>query len=113
MSERTALEHRTKARIRAEKALGKAVHPRALDRLFEIWPAAHVRVRHGKILNMKWTRVSIRVSARASMGGFSATADCAPGDQWNRQFGIALAFRRALKKVSRFEKEHPEELPES
>jgi hypothetical protein len=35
-----------RARERVERALGKAVHPNAIDRLLEIWPDAYVEVKH-------------------------------------------------------------------
>lgn len=100
-------------RARAERVLGLAVHPKALDRLFELCPEASVRVRHlqlwdpmdhwyeranGKIVPniTRVTEVQIDVPQE---GVALAFAECHPEDNYVRRRGIELAFRRALKLV--------------
>jgi hypothetical protein len=86
---------------RNRRVLGKAIHVAALMRLHELWPEAVVKVRHGRsnVFGKRyWTRVTIMRSGPGT-GSVYATAKCAPGDSFNRRYGISLAFRRALDKV--------------
>lgn len=90
------------------RILGKAVHPGALDRLFEIWPTAYVQVQHDPPgTRNRGTRVTIY--------RFDPSAEGVPPEQvmgavttWHRdQFaratGRRLAFERALKALIRGE----------
>lgn len=99
-------------RERAERVLGKAVHPQALDRLFEIWPEAIVTVKHDEVprgvgpdfgarLWLRRTVVDIlqRKGAEKTTGHVARNAYCHSSDQFNRKTGINLAFRRALREV--------------
>jgi hypothetical protein len=90
------IDLRTNEHKRAEKVLGKAVHPDALNRLFELWPKAKVEVKHYGLRHRKrGTRVTITFGAK-SVHGF---AECSLDDQYERKRGIQLAFQRALQKV--------------
>lgn len=103
------------------RALGRAVHPAALDRLHELFPDATVTVEHVIY------RVPLAPDAPVRMGGprdrrqhatrvwidlegdwqpnqgvsrpsssIYADASCHPDDNFDRRKGIELAFRRAL-----------------
>lgn len=92
---------------RAQRVLGKAVHPAAIDRLYELWPEAQVYVQHepnsgppAKAAGKRYTIVSI-VRTSAGLVEVKGEAICAQDDQWNRKRGIELAFRRALDEVRR------------
>jgi hypothetical protein len=101
------------ARADARLIVGKAVHDDALDRLFELWPSALVRVQHNSEHIPDLTRMDgctrderrhrqiTVVSIDDPDSGYTVfgRAECAPGDQWDRKLGIAMAFRRALVKV--------------
>lgn len=96
----------------AARVLGKAVDPRGLSRLFDLWPDAVVWVRHFNSrhdgVDLKCTRVTIEEFAdgRAMRGFVLAQAYCRlDRDVWNRRRGIGLAFRRALLRVKRLEEE--------
>jgi hypothetical protein len=95
------------------KVLGRAVHPKAIDRLLELWPEAYVEVTHYSARHdgvpLRCTRVHIwsgpsptRTNSERPTGSERRTGtarcrlDC---DVWDRRRGIDLAFRRALKKV--------------
>lgn len=80
---------------KAARVLGKAVHPNALRRLFELWPDAVVRVRRD--VNDYGNRRTIVLIATES-GRFVERGEvsCDSGDQYNRAYGIREAFRRAL-----------------
>lgn len=92
------------------RVLGNAVHPRAVDRLFELWPEADVAVRHGDDrhdgVELKVTRVNIAkkrdpvptAATPLALGDARCRLDC---DSWDRRHGISLAFRRALQEVRR------------
>lgn len=93
------------------RVLGRAVHPDALARLHELFPAARVTVRQiaepkelppGK---MRMGRRTYRNPERTTRiliepgEGFipiQAEAICRPEDNFDRRKGIASAFRRAL-----------------
>jgi hypothetical protein len=101
------------AYARNRRVLGKAVHPLALVRLHELWPQARVFVRH------HWTEPTPEESLEGSTGRRitvvwivkhpddpdsphrGGRAFKHPSDPWDRRRGIALAFNRALKDVSR------------
>lgn len=95
-------------RERVERTLGKAVHPRAIDRLFELWPHAEVEVKHSDGrhdgVNLKITHVNIRKLPRGNapneqtFGRAYCRLDC---DQWSRRRGISLAFNRAMHGIPR------------
>jgi hypothetical protein len=101
------------ARADVRLIVGRAVHNDALDRLFELWPGALVRVTHktehipdltrmdGCTRDARWHRQITTVSIDDPVSGYTVfgRAECAPGDQWDRKVGIAMAFRRALTKV--------------
>jgi hypothetical protein len=101
------------AERRAAKVLGKAVHPNALKRLFELWPEAEVHVSHFHDATGDMTAVDIYSHTWDQMTDardhFPKTATgnafCAPEDQFNKRYGIQLAFRRALDDVRRIESE--------
>lgn len=106
---------RSEAHEKAAMALGSAVHPAALDRLFELCPEAVVRVRHQSlgVLGATWYE---RANGAVVPYAFRTTvvqidlargdvvygrARCHPEDNYDRRKGIELAFRRALKRVPR------------
>lgn len=90
----------TLAYRKASRALGKAVHPEALNRLFELCPTAFVKVVHRHYLPGadRWTEVRIYPNPDGGVP-VQASAIPHPNDQYNRRYGIDLAFRRALRKV--------------
>lgn len=92
-------------RERAERVLGKAVHPRALDRLFELWPEAEAQVRHGTFEHQSrrkhWTEVTLHKPQPVRADVVSRRAYVHSDDQRDRRKGIDIAFRRALREVSR------------
>lgn len=105
---------RRKPYLKAFAALGDAVHPAALRRLFEMWPEARVHVQHAYVWRGK-PFTSERIQVRQTLVRIEAqdfepnertwkrvtrTAMCSPDDQYDRKYGIALAFRRALHEVS-------------
>lgn len=90
--------------------LGKAVHPGALARLHELYPDVRVYVRHitHDHPDAQWykfddvrrpqvhtTQVWLRFSEREG-DYLYAQAKQHPNDNWDRKFGIRLAFDRAL-----------------
>ncbi len=85
-------------REKAERCLGKAVHPKALDRLFELAPEAEVGVHHHVSTwdGRQITTVTIGLPVGHEI---HATAKVHPRDQFRRRYGIDLAFRRGLRKV--------------
>jgi hypothetical protein len=94
---------------RAQRVLGKAVHPGAIDRLYELWPEAIVYVQHGEnrapgdrmsgpAIVTRWTRVTI-VRSSAKLYEVVGEAFCHPNDRYDRKRGIELAFKRALNDV--------------
>lgn len=90
----------------AKRRLGKAVHPLALNRLYELWPEAHVQVSHvtSQLGGPQWTSVWIwqRYGESKPAGECIVRhANVHPHDQRNRRYGISPAFRRALREVSR------------
>jgi hypothetical protein len=88
---------------RARRVLGHAVHTKALQRLFELWPEAEVSVVYGRYDGRRTTVVRIRHNPGATFVGGEARgeAHCDQSDQFVRRVGIDLAFRRALRKVPR------------
>jgi hypothetical protein len=93
-------------RQRAELVLGNAVHPAALDRLFELWPTAHVVVRHSLQFNdgvpIKVTHIEVWDRPPGEAGPYPelGIAKCRLDvDSWERRRGIGLAFKRALLRV--------------
>jgi len=88
------------ARELAERVLGKAVHPQAIDRLFELEPDAEVEVEHAPAgMRPRFTVVRIgRKEGRLQLAAAEAT--CSPSDQFDRRRGIRLAFGRALRQLS-------------
>lgn len=101
-------------RALAARKLGKAVHPAALDRLFELYPEAVVGVQHrhepapGRLQTQKMDchhecRQHITVVAIEYQKSYATFghAFCHPDDNWDRRKGIEIAFRRALKEVPR------------
>lgn len=114
IEEETLNERSEEARARAEKVLGKGVHPAAVERLFELWPEAEVGVRHfaqrgDDGIPLRTTRVEIWNKPMRSPGAYPVTAyaSCRTDtDQWNRRFGIDLAFRRALRSVKTAYRQH-------
>lgn len=88
------------AREKAKSALGKAVHPAALNRLFELYPEAIVRVRH----NVTWhhgrqTVVYIQWKPDNELCTKYGAVTCHSDDQYVKRVGIDKAFRQALKKL--------------
>lgn len=101
-------------REHAGRVVGKAVHPAALDRLFELYPDVKIDVRHEHDAlrdsrrpfrpddHHRVYRVITRVTfwldgeRRASARYVWAKATCHPYDNWDRRAGIKLAFDRAL-----------------
>lgn len=86
---------------RARRVLGHAVHAKALQRLFELWPEADVKVVYGRYDGRRTTTVEIKPWANATpwAGFVRGEAQCDSSDQFNRRYGIDLAFRRALRKL--------------
>ena len=99
----------TAKQARNARVLGKAVHPKALARLHELWPDAIVKVYHDRVgrgpkYPQAWHYVRrTRVHIIPSTPGGAATATgevvCHSEDTFNRRRGIELAFRRELKAV--------------
>lgn len=90
----------------ARRVLGTAVHTKALQRLFELWPEADVQVTYGRYDGRRTTTVIIlhHPGAYAAFGNVvRGKAHCDPSDQFVRRVGIDLAFRRALRKIPRGE----------
>jgi hypothetical protein len=86
----------TPERIRAGKVLGKAVHPDALARLYELWPRAVVKVRrdvndHGN------RRTTVFITPEVGRYTETGIVSCDSGDQFTRAYGIREGFRRALE----------------
>lgn len=83
----------------AERVLGKAVHPRALDRLFELEPEAEVQINHSPAkMEPRFTVVRItKHDGTCKMAVADAT--CSPADQFDRRRGIRLAFGRCLREM--------------
>lgn len=93
------------------KVLGKAPHPRAINRMVQIWPKAYVNVEHGTTrhdgTDYRYTRVFIYEfdpktddDATPTPRLIQGLARCHPSDQFCRRKGIELAFRRALRNLS-------------
>lgn len=100
------------------KVLGKGAHPRAINRLVELWPEAHVIVSHrsrrydgeDRRDTTVWVFEHKPSAAQAEnpwlivdpgMNRVVGRAECMLRfDHWNRRFGISLAFRRALRRVA-------------
>jgi hypothetical protein len=107
---------------RARRVLGKAVHPDAVSRLFELWPQARVFVKHTimeltpeevfkggtrRIATMVWI---VKYPDDPDSPRVMGIAIKHPNDHWDRRRGIELAFRRALGLVRSHEldlTEHP------
>lgn len=106
------------AREKAGHVLGKAVHPAALDRLYEIWPNAFVEVLHERIADdtKPWRMDQSIPTKRVTEVVIYATgfheglpmpeartgrAVCHPNDNFERRQGIKMAFDRAFKQVPR------------
>lgn len=85
----------TPERIRAGKVLGKAVHPDALNRLFELWPEAVVKVRRD-VNEVGNRRTTVFITPEFGRYTESGSVSCDSGDQFTRAYGIREAFRRAL-----------------
>lgn len=100
----------------AARVLGKAVHPFAVNRLFELWPEAQVAVRHGETrhdgADLRFTEVEIWEGERTagtdpgSWAGVNTRhvtrrATCHPADPFDRRTGIRLAFDRCLREAVR------------
>lgn len=98
-------------RQHAGRVVGKAVHPGALDRLFELYPDVKIDVRHdvelyytGRHMDdlsqdaRRTTRVTFWLTGRrgSTERYVFADAKCHPNDNWDRRAGIKLAFDRAL-----------------
>jgi hypothetical protein len=109
---------------RNARVLGKAVHPRALLRLHELWPHARVFVRHTWMQpspgeTFPWderdrrgrgrrvTAVAIVQDGEPDALQFVGFAVKHPNDRWDRKRGIRLAFDRALRAVSATQIEGP------
>jgi hypothetical protein len=94
---------------RAGRVLGHAGHPRAINRLVELWPQARVLVAHGyeaQIIPLpspfrgrRATRVVIREDDAEDARWVGGEALCSPSDQFCRRRGIEIAFRRALRRL--------------
>lgn len=95
---------------RSRRVLGKGVHPAAIMRLHELWPDAVVRVGHGydyalshpdrptmEVVRVTWVRIFERPGAPG--GPVLGESRCREDDAYRRDYGIDLAFRRALRKV--------------
>lgn len=105
-------------RERAEARLGKAADPRALDRLFELWPGARVEVRHKTVyrgvpfsadrIPLRCTTVEVWEGEKNDEPGSWADVNfrhvlreavCHSGDRFVRRTGVELAFRKCLQAV--------------
>lgn len=88
---------------RAHRVLGRAVHTKAIRRLFELWPQADVSVVYSRYDGRRTTVVEIKPYPEATdwAGIARGEAHCDQADQFVRRVGIDLAFRRALRKVPR------------
>jgi len=94
------------ARELADRVLGKAVHPAAVDRLFAVWPEAIVEVTHSPAtMEPRFTVVSIKRDAEAAKtdGHVTREATCSSLDQFDRRAGIRIAFDRCLREAVRRE----------
>lgn len=104
----------------AERVLGKAVHPAAIERLFEVWPKAQVEVRHSYFMGSRPSgrRVELRRTVVEIWEGeknpillpavypinhrhVTRSAVCHPEDTFDRRVGIRLAFDRCLREAVR------------
>lgn len=108
-------------RALAARILGYAVHPYAVDRLFEVWPEAQVEVRHDRVwrgIPFKGNRRQLRRTVVEIWEGeknpkplpkgqkpnhrhVTRQAICAAEDTFERAKGIDIAFRRALREAVR------------
>jgi hypothetical protein len=81
----------------SRKVLGKAVHENAIRRLHELWPEAEVLVKYyqGIIVGNRITMIVITEGAKEVV----AWSRCVASDQYDRKYGVRLAFQRALAKV--------------
>lgn len=90
------------SREKNERALGRAAHPRALDRLHEIFPEAEVGVFHGTVARFmgspraRYTTVSLSTPDGDVVANTQWTY--APV-QWDRRRSLARAFHCLLKDV--------------
>ena len=86
----------------AARVLGEAVHPFAVNRLFDLLANPIVEVHHAppKMLP-RWTIVKIKAEGTGDKVYGLGEATCAEGDQFNRKVGIRIAFDRALRAVPR------------
>lgn len=90
----------------AARVLGAAVHPFAVNRLYELWPQAHVMVHHYPEAGQTVVRIYDRRPAdtlgeNVGIQDVAREAACSDEDQFSRKMGIRLAFGRALKAVPR------------
>lgn len=109
------------SREKSERALGKAVHPAAIARLYEIFPDAEVEVTHGssphptlpdglhwgdralverfseKAPRYRWTTVTVSTPDGDVLAN---TMSFYPPVQFSRRAGISHAFRYLLKDIS-------------
>lgn len=116
----TARKIRTPRQM-SELALGKAVHPAAIARLYEIFPEAKVEVTHGdsphpqlpdglqpgdraavkrfseKAPRYRWTTVTVFTPDGDVLAN---TASFYPPVQFSRRRGVSFAFRGLLKDIS-------------
>jgi hypothetical protein len=91
------------------RVLGKAVHPKAIDRLFEVWPEAQVQVdryrtRHYGVDGIRVTRVIVAATSQEGPRSHRVVdrrAYCHPDDPFDRRTGIRLAFDRCLREAVR------------
>lgn len=97
------------------RALGRAAHPKALDRLHEIFPEAEIEVTHGSALPTRIGKVAdpVRVKPLVVPGGRFTTVTLSTPDgdvlantqwtyppvQWDRRRSLARAFHCLLKDV--------------
>lgn len=108
-------------RVLAGRVLGKAVHPEAINRLFEVWPEAQVEVRHdrtwrgipftGKRVQLRRTTVEVWEGEKnpiplpkdqaANYRHITREAVCHPDDTFRRSDGIRIAFDRCLREAVR------------
>lgn len=89
------------ARQKAWKVLGYAVHPAALNRLFELAPEAIVRVRHNRTWHdARQTVVYIQWVPGNRLCTKYGAVTCHSSDQYVKRVGIDKAFRQALKKLA-------------
>jgi hypothetical protein len=110
------------SREKSERALGKAVHPAAIQRLYEIFPDAEVQVLHGSSPHpllpdgVTWGDLDVRPVRRFSeeeprYRWTTVTVSTPDGDvlantvsfyppvQFSRRRGVSFAFRRLLKDI--------------